>query len=154
MVARVTPRCEQICGSDVDEADARGHEFVVLDEPDDLVGRDDRRRREATQEPATQACPRTTPRSPADAAAIGLDVDARPSFDEVIEVRAERMAVVRRIVDDLTDEELERLCARSPVPGYPEEPLTVGECLRVVMTQECEHHRYAVRDLAVLEART
>ena len=63
------------------------------------------------------------------------------------------MAVVRRIVDGLTDDELERLCARSPAPGYPDEPRPVGKCLRVVMIEECEHHRYAVRDLAVLEAR-
>jgi hypothetical protein len=89
-----------------------------------------------------------------DAAAIGIDLDARPSFDEVLEVRADRMAVVRRIVDGLTDDELERLCTRPPAPGYPEEPRTVGKCLRVVMEEECEHHRYAVRDLAVLEART
>ena len=27
----------------------------------------------------------------------------------------------------------------------------VRRCLRVVMTEECEHHRCAVRDLAVLE---
>ncbi len=91
---------------------------------------------------------------PADAAAIGLDLDARPSFDEVMEVRADRMAVMRRIVDGLTDDELERRCARSPAPGYPEEPRTVGRCLRVVMNEECEHHRYAVRDLAALEAQT
>ena len=89
---------------------------------------------------------------PADAVAIGVDLDARPSFDEVMEVRADRMAVVRHIVDDLTDDELERLCSRLPAPGYPEEPRTVGRCLRVVMQEECEHHRYAVRDLAVLEA--
>jgi hypothetical protein len=90
----------------------------------------------------------------ADAAAIGIDLDARPSFDEVREVRADRMSVVRGIVDALTDDELERLCLRSPGPGYPEEPRTVGKCLRVVMREECEHHRYAVRDLAVLESRT
>ena len=40
----------------------------------------------------------------------------------------------------------------SPAPGYPEETRTVGACLRVVMVEECEHHRYAVRDLAILEA--
>jgi DinB superfamily/Pentapeptide repeats (8 copies) len=89
-----------------------------------------------------------------DAVAIGIDIDARPSFDEVMEVRTDRMAVMGRIVDDLTDDELERLCARLPAPGYPEEPRTVGRCLRVVMKEECEHHTYAVRDLAVLEART
>ena len=30
---------------------------------------------------------------------------------------------------------------------------SVARCLKVVMFEECEHHRYAVRDLAVLEAR-
>jgi hypothetical protein len=95
--------------------------------------------------------------------AIGIDLDARPSFDEVIEVRADRLAVMRRIVDGLTDDELERLCvcvcvcvcvcARSPAPGCRVAPRMVGRCLRVVMKGECEHHRYAVRDLGVLEAK-
>ncbi len=88
-----------------------------------------------------------------DAAAIGVDLTARPSFDEVIEVRADRMAVMRRVVDALTDDELERLCPLAPAPGYPDESRAVGRCLRVVMKEECEHRRYAVRDLAVLEAR-
>jgi hypothetical protein len=61
------------------------------------------------------------------------------------------MAVMRRIVEHLTDDQLERPCARSPAPGYPDEPRTVGRCVRAVMTEECEHHRYTVRDLAVLE---
>ena len=89
----------------------------------------------------------------ADALAIGIDVDARPSFAEVLEVRADRMRLVRGIVHRLTDTELERTCERPPAPGYPEETRTVGRCLRVVMKEECEHHRYAVRDLAVLESR-
>ena len=87
---------------------------------------------------------------PADAVALGIDLDARPSFAEVMEVRADRMALVRGIVDGLTDTELERMCTRAPAPGYPEESRSVGRCLRVVMREECEHHRYAVRDLAVL----
>jgi hypothetical protein len=89
----------------------------------------------------------------ADAAALGIDLDAHPSFSEVMAARADRMAVVHGIVDGLTDDELERLCERTPAPGYPEEPRPVGHCLRVVMREECEHHRYAVRDLAVLETR-
>ena len=89
----------------------------------------------------------------ADAGALGIDLDARPSFDEVMEVRADRLAVIRRILDDVTDDELGRLCTRSPAPGYPDEPRTVGRCLGVVMREECEHRRYAVRDLAVLETR-
>ena len=63
------------------------------------------------------------------------------------------MAVVRRIVDGLTDTELDRICTAAPAPGYPDESRTVGRCLGVVMREECEHRRYAVRDLAVLEAR-
>jgi DinB superfamily/Pentapeptide repeats (8 copies) len=90
---------------------------------------------------------------PADAAALGIDLDARPSYAEVMEVRADRVALVRGIVDGVTDTELERLCSRAPAPGYPEESRSVGGCLRVVMKEEVEHHRYTVRDLAVLEAR-
>jgi hypothetical protein len=47
----------------------------------------------------------------------------------------------------------ERMCARAPAPGYPDETRSVGGCLGVVMEEECEHHRFALRDLAVLEAR-
>jgi hypothetical protein len=86
-------------------------------------------------------------------AALGIDLDAHPSFDEVMTARTDRQAVVRRILDDLTDGDLERVCARPPAPGYPDEERTVGRCLRVVMREECEHRRYAKRDLAVLEAR-
>jgi hypothetical protein len=45
-----------------------------------------------------------------------------------------------------------RVCPRLPAPGYPEEARSVGLCLGVVMKEECEHRRYAVRHLAVLEA--
>jgi hypothetical protein len=91
--------------------------------------------------------------APADAAALGMELDARPSLAEVLTVRADRMALVHGIVDGLTDTELERMCTRAPAPGYPDELRSVGECLGVVMEEECEHHRFAVRDLAVLEAR-
>jgi hypothetical protein len=45
-----------------------------------------------------------------------------------------------------------RLCRRSPAPGYPDEERTVIDCIAVVMDEEIEHYRFAVRDLAVLEA--
>jgi len=91
--------------------------------------------------------------APADAAALGIDLDARPSLAEVMDARADRMALIRGILDDLTDSELGRPCSRSPAPGYPEGDRPVAECLAVVMEEECEHHRFAVRDLTVLEAR-
>ena len=89
---------------------------------------------------------------PEDAAALGVDLAARPSLAEVLEVRGGRMALVRGILGGLTDTELERMTSRLPTPHHPAEPRSVGRCLRVVMKEECEHRRYAVRDLAVLEA--
>jgi hypothetical protein len=70
-----------------------------------------------------------------------------------MKVRADRMAPARGIIEGLTDNDLERNCTRVPVPGCPEESRWVVSCLEVVMDEECEHLRYAVRDLAVLEAR-
>jgi hypothetical protein len=89
---------------------------------------------------------------PADAAALGIDLTARPGYAEILAARADRMAVMRRIVADLTDDSLGRLCQRSPAPGYPDEERTVIDCIGVVMDEEIEHYRFAVRDLAVLEA--
>jgi DinB superfamily/Pentapeptide repeats (8 copies) len=88
-----------------------------------------------------------------DAAALGLDLTAQPGYAEILAARADRMAVMRRIVAGLTDDSLGRLCQRSPAPGYPDEERTVIDCLAVVMDEEIEHYRFAVRDLAVLEAR-
>ena len=88
---------------------------------------------------------------PADTTALGIDLDARPPLEQVLEVRGTRMTMVRGIVDRLTDDDLDRECPRLPAPGYPEETYTLGRCLNVIMREECEHRRYAVRDLAVLE---
>ena len=89
----------------------------------------------------------------AEADALGIDLTAQPGYAEILAARADRMAVMRRIVAGLTDASLGRLCRRSPAPGYPDEERTVIECIAVVMDEEIEHYRFAVRDLAVLEAR-
>jgi hypothetical protein len=91
--------------------------------------------------------------APADAAALGMDLEASPAYAEVTAARTERMAVIRDILRDLTDPDLGRMCSRTPAPGYPQEDRPVWECLSVVMEEECEHHRFASRDLAILEAR-
>jgi DinB superfamily/Pentapeptide repeats (8 copies) len=88
----------------------------------------------------------------ADAAALGIDLTAQPGYDEILAARADRMAVMRRIVAGLTDAGLARLCQRLPAPGYPDEERTVIDCIAVVMDEEIEHYRFADRDLAVLEA--
>jgi DinB superfamily/Pentapeptide repeats (8 copies) len=92
--------------------------------------------------------------APEDAAALGISLEVRPSLADVLEVRADRMAVVRGIVDGLTDGDLGRPCTRLPAPGYPAEDRAVGDCLGVVMEEEIEHHRFATRDLARLPAPT
>jgi hypothetical protein len=56
-------------------------------------------------------------------------------------------------VTGLTDDGLGRLCQRSPAPGYPDEKPAVADCIGVVMDEEIEHYRFAVRDLATLESR-
>lgn len=88
-----------------------------------------------------------------DAAALGIDLAAEPEYTEILDVRADRMAVVRRIVDGLGEEHLGRRCRRPPAPGYPDETRMVIECIGVVMEEEIEHSRFARRDLAILEAR-
>ena len=90
---------------------------------------------------------------PADAAAkLGLTLDATPTLDEVLARRLARMATMRRVVEGLTETELDRICGRKPAEPYPDQAYVVRRCLKVVLKEEAEHHRYAVRDLAVLEA--
>jgi hypothetical protein len=89
----------------------------------------------------------------ADAAALGIDLTAQPGYAEILAARADRMTVMRRIVAGLTNDGLGRLCQRSPAPGYPDEERTVIDCLSVVMDEEIEHYRFAVRDLAALKSR-
>jgi hypothetical protein len=77
-----------------------------------------------------------------------LDLDATPSLDDVLEVRAERTSIVETLVRDATDQSLARV-VESPNGGTT----TVGDCIRVVILEEWWHHRYADRDLAVLRSR-
>lgn len=80
--------------------------------------------------------------------ALGLDLEAEPDLDQVLEMRAERRAVVEQHLRTLDDRELDRTCARTPGPGYPEQEHLVRRCLRVLLTEEAEHLRYMLRDLA------
>ncbi len=90
---------------------------------------------------------------PPDAAAqLGLTLAATPTFDEILASRLVRMATVQRVVDTLTDAELDRVCGRKPADPYPDQEYVVRRCLKVVLREEAEHLRYAVRDLSVLEA--
>ncbi len=85
-------------------------------------------------------------------AKLGLTLEATPTLDEVLAPRLARMAAMRRVVDGLTPAELDRVCGRKPADPHPDQEYVVRRCLKVVLKEEAEHHRYAVRDLAVLEA--
>jgi len=79
------------------------------------------------------------------------DLDARPSLDEVLALRADRAATVRRVLADLTDETLAGRTEPVMEPGFPEqESFAVRRCLGTVLKEEWEHRLYAERDLNVL----
>ena len=82
---------------------------------------------------------------------IPRDREARPSLDEVLTVRRERQAMVRHVLESLTDEQLAADVTRTE-PGWPQmENFPVKECLRIVLTEEWQHRLYAERDLRTLE---
>jgi DinB superfamily/Pentapeptide repeats (8 copies) len=82
---------------------------------------------------------------------IPWDREARPSLDEVLTVRRERQAMVRRVMESLTDEQLASEVTRTE-PGWPRvDNFPVKECLRIVLNEEWEHRLYAERDLNILE---
>lgn len=82
---------------------------------------------------------------------IPWDREVRPSLDEVLTVRHERQAMVRRVMESLTDEQLTTAVTRTE-PGWPQaESFPFKECLRIVLNEEWEHRLYAERDLTALE---
>ena len=83
----------------------------------------------------------------------GIDPDADPSLDQVLALRRERMDEVRGVIAGAKAQELERSCVPPDSPGHPSKEHTVLQCLHVILKEEWQHHRYAVRDLQVLETR-
>jgi hypothetical protein len=82
---------------------------------------------------------------------IPWDREARPSLDQVLAVRNQRQAMVRGVIDALTEEQLAAGVTRTE-PGWPRlEDFPVKECLRIVLNEEWEHRLYAERDLTVVE---
>ena len=87
-----------------------------------------------------------------DAPGVPRDRDARPSLDEVLALRADRMATVRDVLAGLTDEQLAGTTRPVTEPGYPEpESFPVRRCLGAILNEEWQHRLYAERDLDVLE---
>ena len=90
-----------------------------------------------------------------DEPSVPRDLDVRPSLDQVLGLRADRMATVRQVIAGLTDEKLAGLTKPVVEPGYPEpESFAVRRCLQAILREEWEHRLYAERDLDVLESRS
>ena len=87
------------------------------------------------------------------AADEGLDMSVftreTPTFAEVLEARAGRVALVRDFIAGVTAEQLAQPRTNPWAPDHPE---TVLSCLHTILEEEWEHHRYAVRDLEALAA--
>jgi DinB superfamily/Pentapeptide repeats (8 copies) len=91
----------------------------------------------------------------AGAEAEGVDMSifttGTPPYAEVLEARAGRVAMVRDFLATVTPEEL---AAPRTNPWEPDRQETTLSCLHVILEEEWEHHRYAVRDLDAIEAKS
>ncbi len=74
-----------------------------------------------------------------------------PSYAEVLEVGAGRVATVR---DFLATVSPDMLTTTRPNPHNPAYQETVLSCLHTILEEEWEHHRYAVRDLDTIKAKS
>jgi hypothetical protein len=89
------------------------------------------------------------PNPPLDEAPAGVfDLEAKPTFAEVLSVRRERMDRVAALIQGIDADELSRA-----VPSPNGGTTTVMSCLHVVFREEWWHDQYANRDLAILERR-
>lgn len=80
---------------------------------------------------------------------MSIFVTVTPAYGEVLEVRAGRVAMVRDFLGAVTSQELAEIRNNPHAPDHPE---TILSCLHVILEEEWEHHRYAVRDLDAIEA--
>jgi hypothetical protein len=90
-----------------------------------------------------------------DTPGIPRDREARPSLDEVLTLRRDRMSTVRTLVDHLSEEYLASDTEPVEGPGWPPpESFPVRKCLLIVLNEEWQHRRYAERDLDLLTGKT
>lgn len=73
--------------------------------------------------------------------------DGVPAYAEVLEARADRVAMVRDFIAGVTPE---LLASPRPSAWAPDVSKTVLSCLHTIIEEEWEHQRYAVRDLDII----
>jgi hypothetical protein len=79
---------------------------------------------------------------------MSVFMTGQPPYADVLAVRAGRVASVR---DFLAAVSADDLAGTRSNPWAPQHSETVLSCLRVILGEEWEHHRYAVRDLDAIE---
>jgi hypothetical protein len=89
------------------------------------------------------------PQAEGDGLEMTIFTKSTPSYTEVLEVRAGRVAMVRDFLGTVTPDELATTRKNPWDAAYPETTLS---CLHVILEEEWEHYRYAVRDLDAIEA--
>ncbi len=90
-----------------------------------------------------------------DTPGVPRDRAALPSLETVLELRRDRMATVRQVIDELTDTSLDGYTEPVEGPGWPRpRRYPVRECLLVILNEEWEHRLYAERDLDALQTRS
>jgi hypothetical protein len=82
---------------------------------------------------------------------IGIDTSSTPSLAEVLPVREEHQQAVRDALERLTNAELAEVRNPPDEEGHPSGEHSVMQCLHVLLSEEWQHHRYAVRDLDLLD---
>jgi hypothetical protein len=83
--------------------------------------------------------------------ADGLDMspftEPNPDLSRVLQVRAERQALVAEFLEQVSEAELDTMRTN---PWAPDHSMTVRECIGVILNEEWEHLRFALRDLDTL----
>ncbi|MEX2395292.1 MAG: DinB family protein [Actinomycetota bacterium] len=78
------------------------------------------------------------------------DTDSRPQLDAVLDVRRERWQRIREYLSTATTNDLMTV-KNAPDEGWVPGSHRVLDCLVLILREEWWHHRYAARDLAILE---
>jgi uncharacterized protein YjbI with pentapeptide repeats len=86
----------------------------------------------------------------ADGFDMSIFTTATPSYSEVLEARADRVAMVREFLASVSSADL---ATTRKNPHDPRHQETTLSCLHVILDEGWEHHRYAVRDLDAIEAK-
>jgi hypothetical protein len=71
----------------------------------------------------------------AEAADLGIDLAATPSFEEIVTEHAAHRARVRDLLAGATDDQLKQIRTAVPAPVWGEQSQSVAECLGVVFNE-------------------